>query len=287
VSTVVVTDSTACLPVAMTQQHGIEVVPLHVVVGGRTFAEGVDITSAEVAELLRRGKETVSTSRPAPGEFVQRYQEIAARRGAEHIVSVHLSSRVSGTLEAAELAVATMSGEVAVTVVDSRTLGMAMGYAVRTGADAAARGAGHQEVADLVRRRAAQARAWFYVDTLEYLRRGGRVGTAQALVGGALAIKPLLQVSDGQVQPWERVRTRGKALARLEAQTLETARALREQGREVCVAVHHLGFAERAEEVCARLRRALPDCEIDLVELDAVLSVHTGPGTLAVVVSPA
>ena len=285
-STVVVTDSTACLPVAMAQQHGIEVVPLHVVVGGRTYAEGVDITPAEVAELLRRGKKAVSTSRPAPGEFVQRYQEIAARRGADHIVSVHLSSRVSGTLEAAELAVATMSGEVAVTVVDSRTLGMAMGYAVRAGADAAARGVGHQEVADLVRRRAGEARAWFYVDTLEYLRRGGRVGTALALVGGALAIKPLLQVSDGQVQPWERVRTRAKALARLETQTLETARGLREQGREVCVAVHHLGFAERAEEVCGRLREGLPDCEIDLVELDAVLSVHTGPGTLAIVVSP-
>ncbi|MCE0485301.1 DegV family protein [Ornithinimicrobium sediminis] len=286
-STVVVTDSTACLPASMAQEHGVEVVPLHVVVGGRTFAEGVDITPGEVAELLRRGKETVSTSRPSPGELVQHYREIAARRGADHLVSVHLSSRISGTLEAAELAAATMAGELRVTVVDSRTLGMAMGYAVRSGADAAAAGSTVQEVVDVVRRRAAQACAWFYVDTLEYLRRGGRVGAAQALVGGALSIKPLLQVSDGQVQPWEKVRTRGKALARLEAQAVQTARELREQGRDVSVAVHHLGFAERAAEVTDRLAAALADCEVQLVELDAVLSVHTGPGTVAVVVSPA
>lgn len=285
-STVVVTDSTACLPADLAAEHGVDVVPLHVVVGRATYAEGVDISSAEVAELLRAGKERVSTSRPAPGELVQRYRALAARDGVDHLVSVHLSSRISGTVEAAELAAAAVRSEVAVSVVDSRTLGMAMGYAACSGADAAAAGAGPQEVMRQVRQRAGDSAAWFYLDSLEYLRRGGRVGTATAVFGGALAIKPLLQVSNGQVEPWERVRTRGKALARLESKAVQVARGHREARREVSVAVHHLGWAERAEELATRLRAELPDCRVDLVELGAVTAVHTGPGTLAVVVSP-
>lgn len=284
--TIVVTDSTACLPPALALRHGVEVVPLHVVVGRRTLAEGVDITSSEVAELLRRGRERVSTSRPAPGELVQRYRQVAAETGADHIVSVHLSARISGTVEAAELAAAAVRDDLAVTVVDSRTLGMAMGYAACAGGSAASGGAPASEVAELVRRQAGESRTWFYLDTLEYLRRGGRVGAAQALVGGALAIKPLLQVRDGQVEPWERVRTRGKALGRLEAQTVQTSRELLDAGRSVRIAVHHLGWARQAQEMTSRLVEALPQAQIDLVELGAVTAVHAGPGTLAVVVSP-
>lgn len=285
-STVVVTDSTACLPAGFAAQHGVAVVPLHVVVGRTTYAEGVDISSQEVAELLRKGKQRVSTSRPAPGELVQLYRDLVARLGVECIVSVHLSSRISGTIEAAELAAAAVRPEVAVSVVDSRTLGMAMGYAACSGADAAAAGASAQEVARLVRQRADDSAAFFYLDTMEYLRRGGRVGAAAAMVGGALAIKPLLQVKNGQVEPWERVRTRGKALGRLETHTVELAREHRVAGRQVSVAVHHLGWAERAGELTARLRDQLDECRVDLVELGAVTAVHTGPGTLAVVVSP-
>lgn len=286
-STVVLTDSTASLPAELAVEHGVDVVPLHVAVGRRTFAEGVDISSGEVADLLRQGKERVSTSRPAPGELVQRYRALGARDGVDHVVSVHLSSRISGTVEAAELAAAAVRSEIAVSVVDSRTLGMAMGYAVCAGADAAGGGAGPQEVVRLIRQRCGDSQAWFYLDSLEYLRRGGRVGAATAVVGGALAIKPLLQVSNGQVEPWERVRTRGKALARLEAQAVQAARGHRDAGREVAVAVHHLGWAERAQVFTARVREQLPDCRVDLVELGAVTAVHTGPGTLAVVVSPA
>jgi DegV family protein with EDD domain len=163
---------------------------------------------------------------------------------------------------------------------------MAMGYAACAGAEAAAAGAAPQEVVRRVLQRAGDSMAWFYLDSLEYLRRGGRVGAAAAVVGGALAIKPLLQVSNGQVEPWERVRTRGKALARLETQAVQTAQGHCDGGREVAVAVHHLAWAERADELTGRLREQLPDCRVDLVELGAVTAVHTGPGTLAVVVSP-
>lgn len=282
---VVVTDSTSCLPLDRAQAAGVEVVPLHVTVGRRTLVEGRDISTDEVASLLKAGKEQVSTSRIAPGDLVVAYREIAERTGADHIVSVHLSSRVSGTVDAAELAAAAVRSQVAVTVIDSRTLGMAMGYAALWGAEAARAGSDASEVAGIVRSACADSRAWFYVDSLEYLRRGGRIGSAAALLGGALSMKPLLQVADGQVQPWERVRTRAKALARLHTQTVQQAKSWADAGRQVSIAVHHFAWAQQADLAASQLREALPDATVDVVELGAVTAVHTGPGTLAVVVS--
>lgn len=282
----VLTDSTACLPPEMAAGAGVRVIPLHVTVGRDSYSEGVDIDTAEVADLLRSAKEKVGTSRPAPGEFVETYRDIAERTGCESIVSVHLSSAISGTVEAAQLAAAAVREQVTVEVVDSRVLGMAMGYAAWSAADAAASGAGLTEVVEVARRRCADATTYFYVDTLEHLRRGGRVGTAQAIIGSALAIKPLLTLSEGEVQLEERVRTRGKALARLEEKCLEVVRAVPE-GRGLDVAVHHFGWLEQATGLQERLRGELPqDCRVDLVEMGAVAGVHTGPGTLAVTVAP-
>lgn len=283
---VVVTDSTSCLPLSRAQAAGVEVVPLHVTLGRRTLVEGAEITSDEVADLLRSSKEKVSTSRIAPGDFVVAYREIAARTGATQIVSVHLSARVSGTLEAAQLAARAVQSEVAVTVIDSRTLGMAMGYAALAGAQLARSGAEASSVADTIRDVCAESGAWFYVDSLEYLRRGGRIGAAAALLGGALAMKPLLQVADGQVQPWERVRTRAKALTRLRTHTAHKAQEWQAPGREVCIAVHHFAAAEPARELADQLGSDVPNMSVDVVELGAVTAVHTGPGTLAVVVAP-
>lgn len=285
-STVVLTDSTACLPRELAAQAGVRVIPLHVTVGRQTLSEGVDISTSEVAELLRAGKEKVGTSRPAPGEFVELYRDLARETGCDSIVSVHLSSAISGTVEAAEMAAAEVRDEVAVEVVDSRILGMAMGYAAWSAVDAVAAGASVAAAAEVARARCAASATYFYVDSLEYLRRGGRVGAAQALLGSALAIKPLLTLADGEVRLEEKVRTRGKALARLEEKCLEVATTVPpEEG--VDVAVHHFGWLEQAEEVRGRLRAALPaGCRVDLVELGAVAGVHSGPGTLAVAVAP-
>lgn len=282
---VVVTDSTSCLPPQMAQAGGVEVIPLHVNVGRTSLVEGRDISSDEVAEMLRSGKESVSTSRAAPGDFVVAYREIAERTGATELVSVHLSSRISGTVDAAELAAAAVSSTVAVTVIDSRTLGMAMGYAALWGAEAARSGADAGHVSTVIRHGCLDSHAWFYVDSLEYLRRGGRIGAAAALLGGALSMKPLLQVADGVVAPWERVRTRGKALAKLHEQSVASALTRQTNGDQVFVAVHHFGFAKQAEQAAEQLRDALPGVTVDVVELGAVTAVHTGPGTLAVVVS--
>lgn len=284
-STAVLTDSTACLPASMARAAGVEVLPLHVVVGRATYAEGVDIDATQVASLLRKGREKVSTSSPAPGEFVEHYRDLAERTGCDAVLSLHLSHRVSGTVDSARLAAAAVAGEVRVEVVDSEVLGMAMGYAACSAARAAAAGAGVEEVAAIARDRAAASSTYFYLDSLEHLRRGGRVGAAAAIFGSALAIKPLLTLADGEVQLLERVRTRGKALARLEQRCIADVKAVGD--RRVDVAVHHLGWPEQAQDMCDRLRLELPaETGVDLVELGAVTGVHTGPGTLAVVVSP-
>lgn len=281
----VVTDSTSCLTPERAGQAGVSVVPLHVHVGGRGRLAGREIQPGEVAEILRRGKERVTTSGVAPGEFTEAYRELARRTGCEAIVSVHLSGKVSATVEAAQLARDELVGEVDVHVVDSDVLGMALGYAACSGGVAAALDAPVEEVVEVVLARAEAGRTWFYVDTLEHLRRGGRIGRAQALVGSALAIKPLLTLRDGEVAPQERVRTRAKALARLVEHAVETVGTARQQGREVELAVHELAAREAGDDLAEQLRERT-GLTAQVVELDPVVGVHTGPGTLGVVVAP-
>jgi DegV family protein with EDD domain len=281
-ATALVTDSTAYLPPDLVDDLDVRVVPLHVVVGGREHREGVDITTGEVATALRAFT-PVSTSRPAPAAFLEAY-EAAARGGADSVVSVHISSELSSTLGGAELAAA--QSPVPVTVVDSRALGMAMGHAVLAGARAAARGAEAAAVADLVRRTCEASSVVFYVDTLEYLRRGGRIGRAGAMLGSALAIKPILGLREGHIVPLERVRTASRAIARLEELAAEAAEDAGRSGRGVDLAVHHLDSAERADRLVERLTSRLPDVSVRVVELGAVVGAHVGPGTLAVAVVP-
>ncbi len=279
-SVAIVTDSTAYLPQAVVDAHHIQVVPLHVVIGGSEFSEGVDVTTAEVATALRAFR-PVSTSRPSPQAFLGAYEKAAAA-GADAVVSVHISADMSSTVESAHLAA--KQSPVPVHVVDSRSLGMAMGYGVVSAAELAAAGASAQEVAAQALSRATAARVVFYVDTLEHLRRGGRIGSASAFLGSALAIKPILELVDGHIRPLEKVRTSARALARLE----EIAAAAAEgAGHGVDIAVHHLDSAARAEDLAQRLRTRVESArEVTVVELGAVVGAHVGPGTLAVAVSP-
>ncbi|EAP98528.1 hypothetical protein JNB_00130 [Janibacter sp. HTCC2649] len=277
-ATALVTDSTAYLSADLIEAHGIGVVPLHVVVGGQERREGVDVAAGEVADALRHFR-PVSTSRPAPQAFLDLYRELADK-GADSIVSVHISSDLSSTLGSAQLAA--QQSPVPVTVIDSRSMGMAMGYAVLAGAALAEHGVTAEEVADHVRARCSNATVVFYVDTLEHLRRGGRIGKANALVGSALAIKPILGLQDGAIVPLERVRTSSRAIARLEELAVEAAGSQR-----VDVAVHHLDSAERAEKLAERLQSRIEGIEdFQLLELGAVVGAHVGPGTLAIAISP-
>ncbi|WP_245603636.1 DegV family protein [Intrasporangium oryzae] len=276
----VVTDSTAYLPDDLLREHAIEVVPLHVVVGGADHVEGRDITADEVAAALRQYT-VVSTSRPTPQVFLETYERLAAE-GATHVVSIHLSSQMSGTVEAARLAAAEAS--IPVEVIDSETIGMAMGFAVVAAAEAATGGADLATVARVVHERLAPSKVLFYVHTLEHLRRGGRIGAASALLGSALAIKPVLGVRGGRIVPIEKVRTTARAIARIEAMV---AQHVAEGGVAVDVAVHHLDAAERAEAIAGWARDQLPGARrVLVVELGAVVGAHVGPGTVAIAVSP-
>ena len=280
-SVAIVTDSTAYLPMDLLAGQGIRVVPLHVVLGGQQFREGVDVTTSEVAAALRKFT-PVSTSRPSPQAFVDAYGAAAAG-GADAIVSVHISADMSGTVESAELAAS--QSPIPVEVVDSRSIGMAMGYAVLSAASAAQQGEDAKTVAAIASSRAEAATVIFYVDTLEHLRRGGRIGAASALLGSALAIKPLLALSDGCIKPIEKVRTSVRALSRLEELALRAVAAA--SGPGVDIAVHHLDSQTRASQLADRLRTGVPPTStVVLVELGAVVGAHVGPGTIAVAISP-
>jgi DegV family protein with EDD domain len=254
---------------------------LHVVLGGKQYSEGVDVSTVELAEALRTFT-PVSTSRPSPQAFLEVY-EAAAARGAEAVVSVHISSDMSGTVGSASLAAS--QSPIPVEVVDSRSVGMAMGYPVLSAAVAAEQGMDAKTVAAIASTRARAATVIFYVDNLEHLRRGGRIGAASALLGSALAIKPLLALRDGHINPIEKVRTAARALSRLEELALAAVQGTGEPG--VDIAVHHLDSETRAADLCDRLRTKVPSSStVLLVELGAVVGAHVGPGTIAVAVSP-
>jgi DegV family protein with EDD domain len=276
----VVTDSTAYLPTGVAQERGIRVVALEVRLGDRIGREGIDIDSAELSAALADRHLDVQTSRPTPAEFAACYRA-ALDAGADEVVSVHLSRELSGTWEAARLA-AEEVGAARVRVVDSRATGMGLGYAVLAAADAADAGAPGSEAAAAAECVAARCRVFFSVDTLDRLRRGGRIGAAAALVGTALAVKPLLHVAQGRIVPLEKVRTTARAAQRL----VELAVRAAGDG-PVDLAVHHLAAATRADEIAARLRERLPHVARLLVsEVGAVIGAHVGPGLLGVVVVP-
>ncbi|MCE1178554.1 MAG: DegV family protein [Micrococcales bacterium] len=278
-----VTDSTAYLPEDLVTGLGIQVVPLHVVVDGEDRREGQDISAAEVAQRLRAGAR-VTTSRPSPEDMLAAYRR-AAQAGASQIVSAHLSSAVSSTVGSASLAAG--QSPVPVTVLDTRSVAMAMGHSVVAGVRAAERGSDAAAVAEVVRAHCEASTLIFCVDSLEYLRRGGRIGAASALVGSALAIKPLLGLRDGAIVPIERVRTSAKALTRLCERTVDAVSSLAAQHDWVDVAVHHLDAEERAEQVAETLANALPAAtRLRLVEIGPVIGAHAGPGTIGVSITP-
>ncbi|MFI5844437.1 DegV family protein [Catenuloplanes sp. NPDC051500] len=269
-SVAVVTDSTAYLP----HTGGLTVVPLHVVVDDRELAEGPELGSGELARVLGDRRVTVTTSRPAPERFAEAYRRLLDG-GATGVVSVHLSSRLSGTVEAARLA-ATRFGD-AVRVIDSRSAGMGTGFA----ALAAAGYHDLDEAAKAAQSTIERTTSLFYVDTLDFLRRGGRIGAASALVGTALSVKPILRMQDGAIVVRDKVRTAGRALARLADLAVEAA-----GDGDADLAVHHLVAPERAAQLLSRVSERLGSRVRGtyVTEIGAVVGAHLGPGAICAVV---
>jgi DegV family protein with EDD domain len=279
---VIVTDSTATLPPEVAADRGIVVVPVQVVIGATVYDEGADGATPDLVAAALKQWKPVSTSRPGPAALLEVYDK-AASDGATEIVSVHLSGEMSGTFESAQLAARDAS--VRVIPVDTRQVGVATGYAALSAADVVDAGGTAEEAAEAARARAASASSLFYVDTLEYLRRGGRIGAAAALLGGALAVKPLLKIEDGTVASLERVRTSTRALGRLEELAVQAA-----GDAQVDVCVAHLANPDRADQLADRLTQRLEvnlgGREVWCAELGAVLGAHVGPGMIAACVAP-
>jgi DegV family protein with EDD domain len=274
----VVTDSTAYLPANLAAQSGLTVVPITVVIGGRDGLEGVDINPADVAAALVARRVSVTTSRPAPAEFETVYRRLLDD-GADGVVSVHLSSKLSGTYDAAVLAAEAVGGPIE--VIDGRSAGMGLGFAALSGAAAARDGQDLSAVRDATSAAIGRTTALFYVDSLEFLRRGGRIGAAQALLGTALSVKPILHVVDGGIVVRDKVRTTSRAVARMVDLAVVAAGSER-----VDLAVHHLATPERAEEVATTLTTRLGDAidALYVTEIGAAVAAHVGPGLLSIVV---
>jgi DegV family protein with EDD domain len=273
----VVADSTAYLPPELTSD--ITVVPLTVVIGGVEGVEGEQIGPARVAAALAERRVAVSTSRPSPERFAQTYRDLLAA-GASGVVSVHLSAKLSGTYEAAELAAAEVDRD-RIAVVDSRSTGMALGFCAIAAANAAGEGADLAGAVAAAEAASAATTTFFYVDTLEFLRRGGRMSAAGALLGTALSVKPILYVADGAIAARDKVRTASRALNRLIDLAVEAAGE-----SQVDIAVQHLVAAERARKVSDALAERLGDRLRHrwTSEVGAVVAAHVGPGLVGVVV---
>jgi DegV family protein with EDD domain len=274
----VVTDSTAYLPDTLADEAGLTVVPLAVVISGKEGLEGLDVTPADVAKALEGRRTQVTTSRPAPGALHQAYQRLLDD-GATGVVSVHLSARLSGTHQAATMAAQHFGGRVE--VVDSGSTGMGLGFPALAAAAAAASGCDLAGVRDAALAAIDRTTTLFYVDTLEFLRRGGRIGAASALLGTALSVKPILRVADGGIVVREKVRTASRALARLVDLAVEAAGDC-----DVDIAVHHLVAIERAEALRDALKERLGERvrRAYTTEVGAAVAAHVGPGLASVVV---
>lgn len=280
----VVTDSAAALPDPWLNgafaRGGFHVVPMPVMIAEEIFGEGVDDLDEALCMALAEGK-SVRTSRPSPGQFRRVYERLA-EAGYTGIVSVHISAGLSGTTDAARLGAVSLP--IPVRVVDTRTVGMAQGFAAQAALEAAEHGEDLARTAAAAAAAAADSVVYFYVPSLEQLRRGGRIGAAASWWGTILAVKPILGVRDGTVVPLEKVRSVPRAVARLEELALDAFEQRDPQNRQW--AVHHFGNRQLAQELSMRLRLRSGEGPIpQLTTLPAVLAAHAGPGALVVVVS--
>ena len=275
----IVTDSTANVPPEMAAERNMTVVPLYVVFGPDRTERESDITDYEAFfEELRGAESLPSTSQPSVGDFIGAYEPLLAE-GLE-VVSIHISAGLSGTFDSARQAADQLArdgkGGERVRVVDSETVAGALGLVVLAASAAARAGASLDEV----ERRTAAARGelkmWFAVDTLEFLKRGGRIGAASAWIGSTLRIKPILTV-ESELTPVERVRTSSRAFDRL----LEYAGQRHESGADAWV-VQHIAADDEAARLAARCREVFGCEPVFVSEIGPVVSTHAGPGLLGV-----
>jgi DegV family protein with EDD domain len=268
----IVTDSTADLPLALAAARGITVVPLTLHLDGQSLLDGVDITPAEFYRRLPLASTHPTTSQPSPGRFAETFN--ALLKTHESIISIHISEKLSGTLDSARQAAA-MTDPTRVRVIDSGVASMSLGLITLVASTLSARSADAEAIEAKVVAMKPHLQTYFSVATLEFLRRGGRIGRANALLGSVLQVKPVLCIRDGLVTPLERVRTFERALNRV----IELTREL-DHGKGVCIIVGHADAEADAERVARELK---PIADTLMIQpLGPVVGAHAGPGVVGV-----
>jgi len=268
----VVTDSACDLPQELIDALGIAVVPLTIRFGSEEFVDREELSADAFWDRLRSSDALPETSAPSAGAFEARFRDLIAR-GATGIVCISLSSRLSATMQAAQVAAASIGGECPVQVIDSLTCSMGLGALCLTAARRAADGDPLDRIVDEVIGRRDRTRLFGALDTLEFLKKGGRVGNARALLGSMLSIKPVVEVRDGVVEEAGKVRTRSKSLKvlvdKVAAQPIDS------------LAVLH-GQADDLDELLDLLDPIKPRDEIVTGVVGPVIGTHAGPGVIGV-----
>jgi DegV family protein with EDD domain len=273
----IVTDSTCDLPPSLAGARGITIVPLTLNFEGHSLLDGFDITPSEFYRRLPAATSHPTTSQPSPGRFAEAYEALLTNYDA--IVSLHISQKLSGTFESAQQA-AEMTDPSRVHVVDTEVVSMSLGLITLAASTLAASGADAKAIVDKVESMRGEVHTYFSVATLEFLRRGGRIGRASAMLGSVLQVKPVLSIRDGLVTPLERVRTFERALQRV----VDLVRAV-DRGKGVCAIVGHAAAEAEAERVFRELE---PIAETLMIQpLGPVVGAHAGPGVVGVGCYPA
>jgi len=268
----VVTDSACDLPQAVADELGIEIVPLTIRIGDEEFVDRRDLTPAQFWARVAASPTLPETAAPAPGQFEEVYLRLADE-GATGIVTVSLSGALSATMQSAELAARAVADRIPVTVVDSRSVTLGLGITATDCARLGREGAGVAEVAARARELAARTRVWGALDTLDNLKKGGRIGGARALLASALSIKPIIEVRDGTVEQGGKQRTRSKALAFL-------VEKLASYGAVDDLAVLHADCADVHQFV--DMLRPHHRGEIVVGDIGPVVGSHAGRGTIGI-----
>jgi DegV family protein with EDD domain len=274
----VVTDSSADLPADLLQKWDIVVVPCYVMVDDVTYKDGVDLTAEEFYGSLVSSVRTPTTAQPSPADFQAVYQDLLEQ--GHEIVSIHVSGKLSGTVNSAQQARAALGDSAPVEVVDSQMASLGMGLVVLDAARRASEAASHLELAQEVRECLPQTQCIFVLDTLEYLQKGGRIGKAQAFVGSVLSVKPILKLQDGEVHPVERPRNLERGIRRLAELAREYA-PLRQLG------VIYSTDPERAAELKRTLSDLLPQDKIVTSRFGPALGTYVGPRALGIALTRA
>ncbi|GIO10753.1 hypothetical protein J19TS2_03080 [Cohnella xylanilytica] len=281
-SIAIVTDSTADIPREVRERLGIEMVPLRVHIGGEEYLDNVTLQPAEFYEKLRQSATLPKTSQPSPSDFYEIFKRHTDEGRA--VISIHLSSAMSGTYQSALLAQSMLEGEGDVTVVDSKSASYGYGMMVVLAAELARQGVGRDEILERIGRLKRETKLYFLVDTLEYLHKGGRIGRASALFGTLLNIKPILTIDDeGYVNALDKVRGQKRAYARI----VELLEADFGSGPVDMSAVVTPGRTEMADELIAVLKERFQVREYNRSEIGPVIGTHAGPGTVGIFFSPA